>query len=201
MNYEQTVAEFLAKPANLPFALEVAQHVEKAKDHLQVQFWNLYYADMEKRLHASSNAGRWKVIFTRPGQLLAEFQSCWLQFDVGHTQSIQLHVGLNAESRANKYNCVYGLNWSRKQDGSSDPKVVGDLIQALMARSLVVNTNDWWLTYTRLKYSLREDTFLIRYAKEPHAVVQEIGDIVWSLFTQMREPLEAANEAFAKYNP
>lgn len=77
---------------------------------------------------------------------------------------------------------------------------MAELRSILAAISLPKETSSGWLGYIKLRHAFRDNKFALRLGLEREQIVSEIGDKVWDFFMLIREPLEAANDAFAAGN-
>jgi hypothetical protein len=197
MDYERAAAEFLARPENLPIALEVAKRIEQTKNYLQIRFWHMYRDEMEHRLYTAKHSQQWQVSLERQERLLDPYAKCLLVPAKVRQGAVYLRVTLEAQHPRNEYNFIYGLCWSTQYGATLNPIMAEEMVKVLKTISFAVNPSDWWLTYVSVGQRLREDTFLVRFTSEPEEAVNEIADIVWSFFGQIREPLEALNESLS----
>jgi hypothetical protein len=91
----------------------------------------------------------------------------------------------------------YGLHWSRDIRDPREPAVLDEILPKVQQLGYEGQKSVTWPLYIELVCHLREDEFLLLFAGEPSQVVSEICDTVWRFFEQIREPLEAANEALS----
>ncbi|MBI1293575.1 hypothetical protein GC175_01285 [bacterium] len=198
MDYEQSVVEFLAQPENLPTALEVARRVEKVRDHLQIRFWHMYRDEMERRQRSSDVASDWRIALTADKDLLKAWARCSIDY-ISVTKGV-LHLAVAVEASKQQWGCplIYGLRWSQWQQEIPSLPEVTNLRQALKLNNTLAKNSTWWLNYQDSDVGLRRDPFLTRFAAEPNVVIHELSEIVWTFFTQIREPLTALIHALGQ---
>lgn len=51
-------------------AIDIADHLEKVKDHLQTRFWLCYRDEMHRRLAAAGLTERWEVRLVPENKLM-----------------------------------------------------------------------------------------------------------------------------------
>lgn len=198
MDYEQSVVEFLAQSENLPTALEVARRVEQVKDHLQIRFWHMYRAEMERRLRTSDFAADWQTKLTADKNLLKAWARCSINYIPAAKSRLQLAVSIEAGKSQWGCSLYYGLRWSQWQQEIPQMPEVSHLLTVLKSHNATTKNSTWWLSYQDLDVGLRQDEHVTRFAAEPDAVIHDISEIMWTLFTQIREPLEAVNRRLSQ---
>lgn len=198
MDYERAVVDFLARPDNLPIALEVAKRIEKVKDQIQIQFWQQYRDVMGQRLQAASLTERWQMQLTPERKLLDPWAKCHIGYSAPNRQALHLDVTLEVENPRIVGYLYYGLRWSEQHSEAPDSARMTEIMNVLKMMGLSLKSkSNWWVMYINLEHRLREEQFLLRYVAEPDQVIGEISERVWTFFAQMREPLETLNGAIA----
>lgn len=201
MNPDQAIVEFLARPENFPAALEIAQHMERVKDHVVLQFWHGYRDEMTRRLIESNLTGHWHMRLKDDQLLRQPYAECRIAYRPDCAHALHLDVPLWVGPPTERLPLHYGLCWSREVPETPAIPEIAELAQVLETMWLKPDGQSWWFKLIRLQDGLRENEFLLRTIHTPDAVTEEYADLVWMFFEQIRGPLEKVNDALSDHAP
>jgi len=150
MNPNQAIVDFLALPENLPAALEIAEYVEHAKNHLILQFWHRYHDEMTRRLIESNLADQWHMRLKDDQLLCQPYAECRIAFRPARADALHLDVPLWVAQPADRLPLCYGLCWSREVPETPVMPEITEYAQALEYMWLKPDGQSWWFKLIRL---------------------------------------------------
>ncbi len=192
MNEEQAVLDFFSRKENLPLALSVAEEL----DQLRLGMNNNYWQELYQRLAALTTARdpHWSVALTEdkntPGNLVG------LHCNPDRDQELFLRPMMEQQFIGENCRIYYGLMWSATPaPGLLHLPEVKSLRASLTRSGLQENASYLGWQWTRLHPRRRD--FLLRYAREPDALLEETASIFSVLLFEHGDAIALANSALA----
>lgn len=192
MNEEQAVLEFFSRTENLPLALSVAEEIDK----LRAKMNNDYWRETQMRLVATTEQHHpeWNIEFTEdrntPDNIVG------LHCNPNLDQEMFLRPMMEQQFIGENCRVYFGLMWSvAPTQDLLQLAEVKSLKESLAQSGLQENTNFIGWQWTRLHPRRRD--FLLRYSREPEALIAETESIFNVLLVEHAEAIARTNRALS----
>jgi hypothetical protein len=193
MDYESEVVKFLTQKENLPFALEIAEKIVVVKEKLQKDFWKSVEAKLKERLDNSSFRETWMI------KIDDDVLSSWSGLSIVPTTTPQsLHIFPRIEQWSGDLRLFYGIRYSRKNEEPISMKVLNDFFNELGEENY--KNNYWWVGYKLTDIRPMTNNFLFKVVDNLDALVEDVINMVWELFSDKAKSINQINEAIAANN-
>lgn len=193
MDYESEVVKFLTQKENLPFALEIAEKIVVVKEKLQKDFWESVEAKLKERLDNSSSGETWMI------KIDDDVLSSWSGLSIVPTTTPQsLHIFPRIEQWSGDLRLFYGIRYSRKNEEPISIKVLNDFFNELGEENY--KNNYWWVGYKLTDIRPMTNNFLFKVVDNLDALVEDVINMVWELFSDKAKSINQINEAIAANN-
>jgi hypothetical protein len=195
MDYDAQVTEFLSKRENLLFVFEIAERLEDVKDKFQKEFWLGVQDVIQRRLRRSRLTGKWELYSPNESELSG---TRWIPCNLYPTtcKDEDPYLGLGLQQNASGQ-FVYGVWWHNPVGKKTRLEPVKRLAKVLNSEGFDM-TYDSWLGKKILDLAPRSKEFVLRMVAGKHIVIEEMADLLWTLFESKHTMIEAANRALAK---
>lgn len=202
MDYEAEVSAFLAQKENFRLALEIADHLEKAKSKVQVAFWKDCERRLLQRLSASTQAESWKtgMPFNDGDSVPATGEPLYLvpsEIDpyAGGTRVVYYGFGTY------QYSTEYGVFTCVRLDTdegwqtfkSKELARLSDMLKEEGHKPSELSVG-WRSLWTHAK----PDPFLVGIVERPEEMAESAVEVLWKTFTQTVAQAEKATAAIRK---
>jgi hypothetical protein len=193
MDYESEVVKFLSQKENLPFALEIAEKIVVVKEKLQKDFWKSVEVKLKKNLDSSRFRDTWMI------KIDEDVLSTWSGLSIVPITRLQsLHIFPRIEQWRGDLRLFYGINYSRKNEEPITIPVLANLINELGEENY--KNNPWWIGYKLTDIRPMTNNFLFKVVDNLDALVEDVINMVWELFSDKAKSINQINEAIAAKN-
>ncbi|MEQ1525319.1 MAG: hypothetical protein ABL911_01050 [Gallionella sp.] len=190
MNEEQAVLDFFAQAENLPLALAVAEQVDQQREQLNNNFWR----GLQQSLNTlcATHPLPWQIEITEdknaPDNLVG------LHGRLQSAQPLYLRPMIEQQNLGGKLRIYFGLMWSATH--SPEQLTLPEIIE-LKASLQKANfkTNESFLGWQWTTFHPRRKDFLLRYAKQPEILHEEILKTLQPLLIDLNQDITRANAA------
>jgi len=185
-NEEQAVLDFFAQAENLPLALSVAEQVDALRQQLNNAFW------LRLRERIAAPAPDWKVQITEDRNAPDCLAGLYLQ--PPHEQTLFLRPMMEQQLLGGTTRIYFGLMWS----GTPTVEItqlahVGTLRDTLQMEGF--KNNESFLAWQWSPYHPRRRDFLLRFSRQPEALLDEAAALLQGLLAKHGAAIQAANAA------
>ena len=190
MNEEQAVLDFFSRAENLPLALSVADQVDQLRREMNNRLWRALQASVSKIV--GGHDLDWQVDLTEDRN--APDVVVGVHCSISPEQGAYLRPMAEQQYLGREWRIYCGLMWSvaPTRDHLALP-AVADLRDSLLTSGF--STNSGFLAWKwSPHHPLRRD-FLLRFAREPDVVVEELGEPFKELLLEKGDLLMQANHA------
>ena len=193
MDYESEVVKFLSQKENLPFALEIAEKIVVVKEKLQKDFWKSVEVKLKYELDKSSFKDAWMI------KIDEDVLSTWSGLSIVPTATPQfLHIFPRIEQWRGDLRLFYGIRYDRKNEEPITIPVLANLINELGEENY--KNNPWWIGYKLTDIQPMSNNFLFKIVDNLDALVEDVINMVWELFSDKAKSINQINEAIAEKN-
>ena len=196
MDYESEVVKFLSQKENLPFALEIAEKIVVVKEKLQKDFWKSVEVKLKKNLNSSSFRDTWMI------KIDEDVLSTWSGLSIVPITSLQsLHIFPRIEQWSGDLRLFYGIRYSRENKEPITIPVLANLINELGEENY--KNNPRWIGFKLTDIRPMTNNFLLKVVDNLDALVEDVINMVWELFSDKAKSINQINEAIAanKHSP
>lgn len=194
MSYEDAILDFLAKPENLPIALEVAEYVEKLKDSMLEKFWLEFAAQLEGRFDEAKHAPDWKFRKTNTDNLLDKWTRCAISPNrPASAAPAYTEVCFEHNGRGWGYRFYLGVRWTKPVE-KIDPFPSLERLRKVMLKHGLKKSSSWGPGWKWTPFYAHGETFLIRMGNDPEKFVAEMVGQTWDLFVALEKHLDRVNQ-------
>ncbi|MGC2164444.1 MAG: hypothetical protein WA632_00365 [Gallionella sp.] len=190
MNEEQAVLDFFSRTENLPLALSVADELDKLRSEMNNRYWH----DLHQRLKAMTKQRRpdWSIELTEDKNSAENIVG--LHCNPNLDQDLFLRPMMEQQYLGEYYRIYFGLMWSVTPTQDLLQLAEVKSLRGLLARSgLQENTSYLGWQWTRLHPRRRD--FLLRYTRDPEALLTETESIIKVLLAEHIDAIALANSA------
>lgn len=190
MNEEQAVLDFFAQEENLPLGLAVADQMSTLREQMNNRLWR----ELHQRLVASlsSHGLDWQVELTEDKN--AAECLVGLHCNANREQDIYLRPMMEQQYLGGEWRIYFGLMWSAAPSpGHLGSAAVCSLNESLQHSGFKSNASFLGWQWTR--FHPRRSDFLLRYAREPEKLLNEIETILKALLIDHNDSIALANSA------
>ncbi len=190
MNEQQAVLDFFNLPENLPLGLALAEHLDSVRGQMNTRFWQ----ELHQRIATTvrEHTLPWHVITTEDRNV--EGSLVGLYCAVKSEQEIYLRPMMEQQNLGDKWRIYFGLMWSVTPSPQQLAlPAITTLKDALQQASFKNNENMLAWQWTNLHPRGRD--FLLRYAQQSDAVLDDAQKFLQNLILDHRELIRAANTA------
>jgi hypothetical protein len=187
MNEEQAIFEYFSQAENLPLALSVAEQMDKLREQMNNQFWQ----ELRARLDAIINEHQlaWQIELTEdktsPESLVG------LHCSLNGDQTLYLRPMMEQQYSGGEWRIYFGLIWSAASGHSGLDKVIN--LKASLQKA-GFKSNESFLAWQWTAFHPRRRDFLLRYARNPEQLLEDVVTKFSSLLIDHRTGIEQANE-------
>ncbi|MEO8330876.1 MAG: hypothetical protein ABI479_00460 [Gallionella sp.] len=190
MNEEQAVLDFFARDENLPLGLAVAEQIDKLREQMN----NRYWLQLQQRLAASFSANglAWQVELTEDRN--APDSMVGLHCILHPKQDIYLRPMVEQQYLGGAWRIYFGLMWSN----APTPDHLGSTAVSSLKESLQhvgYKNNASFLAWQWTAFHPRRRDFLLRYAREPEVILDEMETLLKKLLLDHSDSIALANSA------
>jgi hypothetical protein len=199
MSFEDAVLDYLAKPENLPLAMEVAEYVQILRNKLHEKFWRMYSFQMKERLLASDHGETWEFIPFPLNRLKTDFEGSSIRpKQESEIKTSVLQVQIIQGNRQDQYRLVRGIRWTGAV-GDFDHPTLRQLKVDLINHNLTYD--QWhWVGAAGHQYRPQGVDLMVKMHNEPDEAISEVADEIWELFQDTRLQMEEINQAYAQFS-
>ncbi|MGA7593994.1 MAG: hypothetical protein WCA64_02255 [Gallionella sp.] len=187
MNEEQAIFEFFSLAENLPLALSVAEQMDKLRERMNNRFWQELRARLDTLIKEHQLA--WHIEFTEdktsPECLVG------LHCTLNGGQTLYLRPMMEQQYSGGDWRIYFGLIWSAAL-GQSGLAAAIDLKATLQKAGF--KSNESFLAWQWTAFHPRSKDFLLRYARQPEQLLQEVVTKFSTLLIDYRVEIAQANE-------
>ena len=187
MNEEQAIFEFFSQAENLPLALSVAEQMDELRERMNNRFWQ----ELRARLDALIKENRlaWHIQLTEdksaPECLVG--LHCALNGD----QTPYLRPMMEQQYSGGEWRIYFGLIWSA---ASGQPGLAELINLKASLQKAGFKNNESFLAWQWTTFHPRRKDFLLRYARHPEQLLQDVATKFSTLLIDHREAIEQVNE-------
>ena len=193
MAYDDAILEFLAKPENLPVALEVSRYLEKLKETLLEKFWVMFSERFVNLYKLSDYDQNWNAHSTVEGGSIKSYTKCGvIPLKASQCETPLLGVFLENNIKSSGYRFYRGVWWT-DSNPTYDPIAYRDLQSKLNSLGLT-NSDSRWAGYHYLGFYALGEKFLFRMGNDPQDFVKEVVQQTWDLFVELEPILSGFNQ-------
>jgi hypothetical protein len=186
MNEEKAVLDFFTQTENLPLGLAVAEHMDGIREQMNSRFWHAFQKKLD--ILFSQHAPEWKtkaIEDRNTANLLVGLQ-CVLR----EPQASCLLPMMEQQYIGGTWRIFSGLMWN----GTPQPlPAVNELKQSLADANF--KSNEQFLAWQWTNFYPQKSDFLLRFARQPEQLLNEIASVFKSLSLDRRELISQANTA------
>jgi hypothetical protein len=190
MNEEQAVLDFFANEENLPLGLAVAEQMDKLRREMN----NLLWQEFQKKIGVSVSAHSlpWQVNLTE--ELNAADSLVGLHCKIEPEQGIYLRPFAEQQYLGREWRIYIGLMWSSTPSlDHLGLSAVSSLKEKLLNAGF--SSNEAFLAWQWSTYHPYRRDFLLRYAREPKILLDEMGMLFNILLIDHGGSIQQANLA------
>jgi hypothetical protein len=194
MDYESEVVDFLSQPDNIEHVIEISERIDQVKKKIMADFWISMFSKMKDQLEA--HFPNWEV---KPSD--QDYDSNYagynLNWKIAPFEKFTLGFSCQQEHRGyGKYQLFVCICWS--QQFPANPEIDTSSIAALQnycqKKGYLISGQEWAVGWTWLDYYTVDKNFIIKFVKDRESYVSDIHECVWSIFSEVRELIQKANE-------
>jgi hypothetical protein len=193
--YDKDMMDFLMKPENLEYALEIAHHVDEARIELMSKFWKQAKSALQNHLKQSSFKNEWSIEGNEGDYTKSWYSLSILDSSNMYNSKNRLKFALSQEILSSGFCFHAGIFWLREEPKGSDlwnKESVKSLIHDLKEK-YVCKQSSWSVAYFKVSdYSDLED-FLVRFNSDNELKVEEVIAGIWSLLETHSHRLQEIN--------
>jgi hypothetical protein len=193
---QQALIDYLAKPENLPTALEISDHIEKVKDKLQYGFWAAVQTELDVRLVESGFNQSWMLRTAEQRPVDDYYWCCFHQIGRYEANEPCLCIQFMQAHRRDSYRLYYGIRWNREITGDFGLIEVQKLGKDLALAGFTYSP-PWFVGKKFLDCYPRHNEFLIAMAQHGQELVLEFTQLFWTFFEEMRNRVMQINAVLA----
>lgn len=190
MNEQQAVLDFFSQAENLPLGLAVAEQMDTLREQMNTRFWQT----LQERLGKLSNEHSlpWQIAATEDRNTAGCLVG--LSCTPRTAQELYLRPMMEQQYLGGNWRIYYGLMWSATPSPGhlALPAVITIKESFLQAG---FKSNESHLAWQWTMMHPRRMDFLLRYAQQPEAILNDAQAFMQSLLTERHDLLAAANAA------
>jgi hypothetical protein len=190
MNEKQAVLDFFTQAENLPLGLAVAEQMDMLREQMNSRLWREMLARLEALIDEQGLA--WRVEPTEDKNAAGSLVGLHCTMDT--EQSLYLRPMMEQQYLGGMWRIYFGLMWSNPPapDQLGLP-AVSSLKSALKKAGFKSNEN--FLAWQWTNFHPRRKDFLLRYARQPEKLLDDVELVFGTLLINHHEAIEQANEA------
>lgn len=185
-NEEKAVLDFFAQAENLPLALSVAEQTDALRQQLNNAFW----LKLQERIAAL--APSWKVQITEDRNAPDCLVGLYLQ--PPHEQTLFLRPMMEQQMLGDTTRIYFGLMWS-----GAPTLEITQLAHIIALRDALqmegFKNNESFLAWQWSPYHPRRRNFLLRFSRQPEALLDETAALLQGLLVKHGAAIQAVNAA------
>lgn len=193
------ILKYLAQPANIRLAFEIASYAEGLKRDLLKGFWDNIYSEIVKTRPKGRSVD--EFVFSRPTVV----DERWVNFRAVTRGSLaqprQLAVTIEHHLQERNYDIYVGLHWNieipTKHPLYANPPLQ-PLKQAFDAAGSE-NFNAYWIGWRTLHSFDSPEEFLCTYLDDRQAILEPIATAFWSIVDHHQKDVDEVNKAIATF--
>ena len=188
------LTDYLTKPGNLEFAIELADYLRDLKKRLHPQFLEGFNHSMVEKLEESEYSSDWSYKKFRESSPKKDYMKSYMT-PLKQEGSI-LAFAMGQGQRQNNYNLYWGAQWN-----TTPKEIPGKLITQLDSLLVDLNINfesPGWIRWGFTQYTIHSAEFLRRMHNHPVDLLGEVTNNAWEIFLKLRPLLEEINEQMGK---
>ncbi len=190
MNEEQAILEFFTQPENFSLALSVAEQMDKLREQMNNRLWLKLLSRFKTLIEENELAWRLEPTEDKnaPDCLVG------LHCNASTEQPLYLSPMMEQQYLGGDWRIYFGLMWSR----APSPEQIGIAAVNRLKKSLQnggFKNNEGFLAWQWTAFHPRRKDFLLRYAKQPEKLLDDVEIIFRTLLIDHRDEIEAANAA------
>ena len=194
MKEQQAVLDFFAQPENLPLGLAVAEQMDTLRERMNTQFWQALQHQIASMV--AEHALPWQVTITEDKNTaeLAVVSLVGLHCTLPVGQELYLRPMMEQQNLGGDLRIYFGLMWSAppSPEHTSLPEIAA--LQASLKQAGYKN-NQNYLAWQWSKLHPRRQDFLLRYAQQPNALLDDAQAFLQKLLLEQRDLIATANAA------
>lgn len=192
MNEEQAILDFFSRSENLSLGLSVAEQMDELREQMNSRFWRESLARCTALIERHGLAWRAESTEDRnaPGSLVG------LHCSALSGQELYLRPLLEQQNLGSGWRIYFGLMWS----APPTPEQLGaPAVRSLKAalQQAGFRDNESFLAWQWTAFHPRRRDFLLRYARQPEQLLDELEALLGTLLLDQREAIAQANSALA----
>jgi hypothetical protein len=190
MNEEQAILDFFALPENLSLALSVAEQLDKLREQMNNRLWLTLISRLNRLIKENELAWRLEPTEDKnaPDCLVG------LHCNISTEQSLHLRPMMEQQYMDGDWRIYFGMMWSH----TPSPQQLGIAAVNSLKKSLQndgFKNNKNFLAWQWTAFHPRRKDLLLRYAKQPEKLLDDVEIIFRKLLIDHREEIESANAA------
>lgn len=194
--YEKSLVEFLAKPENLHFVLEIGDHLELVKDYIFKAFWQQIQTGMQNKLTEAGMVNEWSLEMDK-GDARADN----LGLNLIHLPSEELKHPLRLRfrieqwyQRINLFTIYYGVNYCSPPDSQPATESLPSFKKLIVSlRSHNYDHDEQWPGWLSAQDFDGENMFVRDFGENHQEITDNIVEQAWKAFTRYKEQIIAVN--------
>jgi hypothetical protein len=190
MKEQQAVLDFFSQAENLPLGLAVAEQMDALRERMNTQFWQALHAQLLALINEHTLP--WQVNVTEDRNAAASLVG--LYCSLRPEQELYLRPMMEQQYLGGNWRIYFGLMWSATP--TPDQLVLPAVITLKESfRQAGFKSNESHLAWQWTMMHPRRMDFLLRYAQQPEAVLNDAQTFMRSLLIEQHDLLVAANTA------
>jgi hypothetical protein len=192
MNEVQAILDFFSRSENLSLGLSVAEQMDELRAQMNNRFWRESLARCTALIARHGLAWRAEATEDRnaPDNLVG------LHCSAVSEQDLYLRPMLEQQYLGSGWRIYFGLMWSTPPAPAQlRLPEIGNLKTALLKAGF--RDNESFLAWQWSGFHPRRSDFLLRYAKQPEQLLDELEALIGTLLLDHREAIAQANSALA----
>jgi hypothetical protein len=187
MNEEQAIFEYFSQAENLPLALSVAEQMDKLREQMNNRFWQELRARLDALIKEHHLA--WQIELTE--DKTATECLVGLHCALNGNQGLYLRPMMEQQYSGGEWRIYFGLIWSAAP-GQPGLAAVINLKSSLQKAGF--KNNESFLAWQWTGFHPRRKDFLLRYARQPEQLLEDVVTRFSILLIDHRVAIEQANE-------
>ena len=187
---EQAILDFFAQSENLSLALSVAEQIDKLREQMNNRLWLELLRRLERL--TKEHGLPWRIEPTEdrnaPDCLVG------LHCSIDTEQPLYLRPMMEQQYLGGQWRIYFGLMWSAAPSREQLRIAAVSSLKALLQKAGFKN-NESFLAWQWTAFHPRRKDFLLRHAKQPEKLLDDIENIFGVLLIDHREATEFANAA------
>ena len=187
MNEEQAVFEFFSQAENLPLALSVAEQMDKLREQMNNRFWQELRARLDALIREHQLAWQTELTEDKTTPECLVGLHCALNGD----QPPYLRPMMEQQYSGGEWRIYFGLIWSA---ASGQPGLAAVINLKATLQKAGFKSNESFLAWQWTGFHPRRKDFLLRYARQPEQLIEDVMTRFSALLIDHRVAIEQANE-------